>query len=156
MKIRSVNKSDEADVLNLLDEFRADCMEQISGNIGFSDTAIIGGKKIFDELLENENYHISLLIEDDNIIVGIITGYLCPMLRSGELRAEVEEFFVKKVHRGKGGAQLLMDSFFNWCKSRNVSKVNLESDNQLLRAHAFYKNYGFESKAQRFVKKMNS
>lgn len=154
MKVRTAKKSDETNVLNLLDEFRADCIEQITGKEGFSDTAIKGGPKIFDKLLMDENYHISVLVDDSESIVGIITGYVCPMLRSGEHRAEVEEFFVKKEHRGKGGAQQLMDAFFAWCNSKKVTKVNLESDNQLLRAHKFYSNYGFETKAQRFVKKL--
>ena len=48
-----------------------------------------------------------------------------------------------------------MDAFFDWCKSKGVVKVNLESDNDLHRAHSFYKKYGFESKAQRFVKKLS-
>lgn len=51
------------------------------------------------------------------------------MLRSGGVRAEVEEFFIKKEYRGSGNAKKLMDSFFEWCKSKNVAKVNLESDN---------------------------
>ncbi len=154
MRIRTANKPDKTNILNLLDEFRADCIEQITGKEGFSDTAINGGPKIFDKLLEDENYHISLLIDENDAIVGIITGYLCPMLRSGDFRAEVEEFFVKKDFRGQGGAEQLMDAFLSWCRSRNVVKVNLESDNQLLRAHQFYANYGFETKAQRFVKKL--
>lgn len=47
-----------------------------------------------------------------------------------------------------------MDAFFEWCESNGAVKVNLESDNELERAHGFYKKYGFESKAKRFVKKL--
>jgi len=154
MIIRTATKNDKIAILNLLDEFRSDCIEQITGKKGFSDTAINGGNKIFDELQENEKYHISVLVNDESNIVGIITGYTCPMLRSGELRAEVEEFFIKNEYRGFGNANKLMDSFFKWCKSKNVTKVNLESDNDLKRAHSFYKKYGFETKAQRFIKKI--
>lgn len=94
------------------------------------------------------------MVDANQSVVGIITGYLCPMLRSGEMRAEVEEFFIKKEFRGKNNAKNLMDAFFSWCESKQVTKVNLESDNDLLRAHSFYKKYGFETKAQRFVKKL--
>ena len=96
------------------------------------------------------------MINPDSKVVGILTGYLCPMLRNGKVRAEVEEFFVQKEYRGNGNAQKLMDAFFEWCKANNVQKVNLESENELKRAHSFYKNYGFETQAQRFVKKLIS
>lgn len=154
MKVRAPNKSDESNILHLLDEFRADCTEQLTGKKSVIDTAINRGPKIFDSLLSDEHYHISLLVDDNDSIVGIITGYLCPMLRVGGFRAEVEEFYVKKEFRGQGRAKQLMDAFFDWCTAKNVVKVNLESDNHLLRAHKFYSNYGFETKAQRFVKKL--
>jgi GNAT superfamily N-acetyltransferase len=106
-------------------------------------------------LLLRTDYCILLLESEDSKIVGIITGYLCPMLRNGRVRAEIEEFFVQKENRGKGDAQRLMDGFFDWAKSHSAQKVNLESDNELQRAHSFYLKCGFETKAQRFVKKID-
>jgi GNAT superfamily N-acetyltransferase len=154
MTIRNANISDKEEVLHLLDEFRADCMTQITGKECSSKTAITQGVDIYDALLERQDYCIKLLLDDTEIVVGIITGYLCPVLRSGEMRAEVEEFFIKSEFRGKSNATNLMDAFFDWCKDKNVKKVNLESDIDLHRAHSFYKKYGFEIKAQRFVKKL--
>lgn len=155
MEVRTAKKTDKIAILNLLDEFRADCIEQITGKEGFSNTAITGGINIYDSLLNKDDYYISVLVNDSDQVIGIITGYTCPMLRSGEVRAEVEEFFIKQEYRGSGNARKLMDSFFKWCKSKHVTKVNLESDNELVRAHSFYKKYGFETKAQRFVKKIH-
>ncbi|PIY80911.1 MAG: hypothetical protein COY80_00680 [Candidatus Pacebacteria bacterium CG_4_10_14_0_8_um_filter_42_14] len=154
MTVRKANSKDKKEVLSLLDEFRADCITQISGEQGYSDSAITKGVKIYEQLLQRDDYCILLAENSENQLVGIITGYLCPMLRSGELRAEVEEFFIKKNSRGSGAAKLLMDSFFSWCQLNKVTKVNLESDNDLSRAHGFYKKYGFETTAQRFVKKL--
>lgn len=154
MTIRKPTIADKQTVLSLLDEFRADCIEQLTGQPGESDTARNGGSKIYEALLSRTDYGIFLLANDSSEIVGIITGYLCPMLRSGEMRAEVEEFFVQKAHRGNGNAKMLMNAFFDWCKENKVQKVNLESDNQLKPAHKFYEKYGFETKAQRFVKKL--
>lgn len=155
MTIRDAQPEDKTAVLHLLDEFREDCILQITGEPGTSDTAIKQGIAVYDQLLKRQDYCIKLLINDDGHICGIITGYLCPLLRSGEYRAEVEEFFVKKEYRGNSNAKDLMDAFFDWCQSKGVVKVNLESDNDLHRAHSFYKKYGFESKAQRFVKKLS-
>lgn len=154
MMTRPAKSNDKDVVLKLLDEFRTDCIEQITGKPGLSNTARTGGTKVFDILLSRSDYHILLLIDSNSEVVGIITGYLCPMLRSGKMRAEVEEFYVKKKSRGNGNANMLMDAFIFWCKSHDVQKVNIESENDLRRAHGFYKKYGFEIKAQRFVKKL--
>ncbi len=154
MQIRQATSTDKTEVLHLLDEFRADCIFQITGEEGRSDSAIKHGINIYEELLDRPDYGIFVAVDEENTIIGIITGYLCPMLRSGGYRAEIEEFFVKAGNRGQGVANELMDAFFDWCKKQGVTKVNLESDNELSRAHGFYKKYGFESKAQRFVKKL--
>ncbi|MFZ1720992.1 MAG: GNAT family N-acetyltransferase [Microgenomates group bacterium] len=152
--IRIAKQSDKDEILRLLDEFREDCIFQITGEEGHSDSAVKHGENLFEVLLTLQDYGIFVAVDEENTIVGIITGYLCPMLRSGSYRAEIEEFFVKSGYRGKGIANELMDAFFDWCNEKGVKKVNLESDNELLRAHGFYKKYGFETKAQRFVKKI--
>ncbi|EKE05894.1 MAG: hypothetical protein ACD_19C00164G0002 [uncultured bacterium] len=153
MNIRPAKITDKETVLAILDEFRADCMEQTTGKPGESNSARTEGAKVYESLLARDDYALLLLEDEDSKIVGIITGYLCPMMRNGGVRAEVEEFFVQKNSRGNGNAKLLMDAFFEWAKSHNAQKVNLESDNDLKRAHGFYTRYGFETKAQRFVKK---
>lgn len=154
MQVVRAKLKDENVVLNLLDEFRADCGEQVTGKFTESNTARENGRLIYKSLLEREDYAIFLLVNSDKQVVGIITGYLCPMLRNGGVRAEVEEFFVQIGQRGNGSARLLMNAFFDWCKSKKAQKVNLESENELKRAHSFYKKYGFDSKAQRFVYKL--
>lgn len=155
MNTRNARLSDKETILELLDEFRADCIEQITVNPAESNTARTRGKKIYEALLSRADYAILFLVNDDTKVVGIITGYILPMLRSGQKRAEVEEFFVQEAYRGNGNAKLLMDAFFEWCNKQGVKKVKLESDNELARAHGFYKKYGFESKAQRFVKQLS-
>lgn len=154
MKISSATQQNMTEVLELLDEFREDCIFQITGEKSSSTSAVQNGSNLYNELLNREDYGIFVAIDEDNKISGIITGYLCPMLRSGEYRAEVEEFFVKTKYRGQNIAKDLMNTFFDWCSKKGVKKVNLESDNDLLRAHGFYTKYGFESKAKRFIKKI--
>jgi GNAT superfamily N-acetyltransferase len=156
MIIRNASLSDKSVVLELLDDFRADCIEQITGKPGVSNSARTGGANIFKTLLTRSDYCVLLLIDSNSNAIGIITGYLCPMLRNGEVRAEVEEFFNKKEYRGQNHAKELMNAFFSWCESMKVKKVNLESDNDLHQAHNFYQKYGFEIKAQRFVKKIGN
>ncbi len=151
--IRKAELADKKEVLHLLDEFRADCGEQITSNYVESFSARENGALIYESLIGRSDYIVYLLINKDLNVVGIITGYLCPMLRNGGVRGEVEEFFVQKTYRGSGNANKLMDAFIDWCKMKKAQKVNLESENQLSRAHSFYKKYGFETKAQRFVLK---
>ncbi|MFA5894806.1 MAG: GNAT family N-acetyltransferase [Candidatus Shapirobacteria bacterium] len=155
MNIRPATQIDKETVLAILDEFRSDCIEQATGKPGESNSARTEGAKVYESLLARNDYGIFVLENETSKIVGIITGYLCPMMRNGGVRAEVEEFFVQKTSRGNGNAKMLMDAFFEWAKSKNAQKVNLESDNDLKRAHGFYTKYGFEMKAQRFVKKLS-
>lgn len=143
--------SDQGAILHLLDEFRSDCIEQITQKPATSTTAIEYGKSLYKELLDRKDYAIFIAANSTGEVCGVITGYLCPMLRSGSYRAEVEEFFVTKTSRGTQAATLLMDAFVQWSKSNGATKVNLESDCELSRAHSFYKKYGFITKAQRFV-----
>ncbi len=155
IKIRKATRKDKIAVLQLLDEFRTDCMFQRTKKEGHSDSAIEKGIKTYDDLLERDDYVIYVFVNENDEISGVVSGYLCPMLRTGNYRAEVEEFFVKKEYRGQNIAKKLMDRFFEWCISKEVVKVNLESDNELQRAHSFYKKYGFETSAQRFMKKIS-
>ena len=154
--VRRAELADKDVILALLDEFRSDCSEQITGHFVESTTARNAGQSIYESLLSRNDYCIYLLAHSNLKVVGVITGYLCPMLRNGGVRAEVEEFFIQKAYRGGGNALKLMDAFFDWCKKCKVQKVNLESENLLDRAHHFYKKYGFETKAQRFIKKINN
>lgn len=156
MIIRKAKLEDKNSVLELLDQFRTDCIEQITGVPTESHSARDGGREIFETLLDRSDYCILLLVNPNAEVVGIITGYLCPMLRNGKARSEVEEFFVKKEYRGHGNATMLMDAFVTWSEKNGAQKVNLESENELVRAHSFYKKYGFETKAQRFVRKLNN
>lgn len=154
MIIRKATIDDKDIALGLLDEFRADCIEQITGKPAESHIARDNGSGIYESCIARKDYCILLLEDTPRNIVGVITGYLCPMLRSGAMRAEIEEFFVKKEYRGNGNATKLMDAFFTWCKKHSVQKVNLESDNELHRAHSFYQKYGFKINAARFNKKI--
>lgn len=129
MTVRSATLQDKTTVLELLDEFRVDCIEQVTGKPGESHTARTGGSRIYDSLLARKDYCIFLLINTDSKPVGVITGYLCPMLRSGEMRAEVEEFFVKQEYRGSNNGQRTINvSFFQiflktWDKVRSSRRV---------------------------------
>jgi len=84
MTIRTALLSDKDTVLKLLDDFRVDCIEQITGKTGESNSARTKGKEIYESLLLRNDYKTFLLISNDSEVVGIITGYLCPMLRNGE------------------------------------------------------------------------
>lgn len=98
MTLRKAKLEDKGKVLETLDNFRSDCILQITRQPSESNTARTGGYEMYDLLLERADYIIFLLENESSEIVGIITGYLCPMLRSGQLRGEVEEFFVKKAN----------------------------------------------------------
>ena len=155
MNIINAKKEDKFVVLALLDEFMQDYEMQVFGKKNKQTNLRIDNEKMYESLIGNDGYCVLLIIDKKENAVGIITGYLCPMLRTGEMRAEVEEFYVKDEYRGTLVAKKLMDAFFRWCKIKDVKEVNLESNDNLRRAHSFYRKYGFEIKAKRFVKKLS-
>lgn len=151
MIIRKAELTDKVSIFQALDRFREDCIFQITGDIVESNYATNNIKTdYFEKYILNSNY-ICYLLFDETTLCGIITGYICPMLRIGKYRAEVEEFYIIPKYRGKDNANMLMDKFVSWAKDYGAVKVNLESDNEFIRAHGFYKNYRFVSKAKRFI-----
>lgn len=153
MIIRQVTFDDKNNVLKILDQFREECIFQITNTRQKSTSAVDGGVNIYDDLINNNNVAI-FIVEEDNKIKGIISGYLVPMLRNGKNRLEIEDFFVVPEMQGKGVATKLMEAMFAWAKEKGAVKVNLESDLGLKRAHCFYEKYGFTTDARRFVKKI--
>ena len=69
MLVRLAEQKDKEFILDLLDEFRADCMEQVTGKPGSSDSAKTGGAKIFEKLLKRSDYCMLLLISPESQIV---------------------------------------------------------------------------------------
>ena len=56
MQIRKAELKDKNRVLSLLDEFRSDCIFQITGEITESHSAQTGGASIYEELLTRDDY----------------------------------------------------------------------------------------------------
>ena len=74
MIIRKAKLEDKNSVLELLDQFRTDCIEQITGVPTESHSARDGGREIFETLLDRSDYCILLLVNPNAEVVGIITG----------------------------------------------------------------------------------
>jgi GNAT superfamily N-acetyltransferase len=144
MEIIEANKSHKKITLELLDEFRAECMKIINpGEHIITKTARSFGGKIFDEVVGSPE-SVIFLAKNRNKFIGIVTVYRKPQIRKGSYYAEIEEFYVVPMFQGKGVAKQLIDSVVKWAKKRDVECIRLESDNELKRGHAFYEKYGFD------------
>ena len=147
MKIIKAGKKDKAVVLQLLDEFRTECLRIISpSDKTVFTTATESGQPVFDQVIENKTSAI-FIATFNNEPTGILTIHKIPRIRRADYYAEIEEMFVKPAFQGKNAANDLLAASINWAKENGITTIRLESDNALKRAHSFYEknkfvNYG--------------
>lgn len=143
MKIIKAEKKDKTIVLQLLDEFRTECLRIISPlETTIFTTAIESGQFVFDQVVESKSSAIFIAFFDIEP-VGILTIHKIPRIRRADYCAEIEEVYVKPKFQGQNAANLLLTSAINWVKENNISTIRLETNNLLERAHKFYKKNGF-------------
>ena len=150
MNVIKANKTHKEHVLILLDNFRDVCYKicKIDPNFHSESARKLGGE-LFDKYIESCDFAIFLAMDGEKYI-GVSTVYKIPLVRKGVYDAEIIEFYVEEEFQGTGTAQLLMDSVVNWARENNICTIELESDNELLRAHRFYEKYGFKNHAKGF------
>ena len=143
MEIIKAGKKDKAVVLQLLDEFRTECLRIISpGETTVFTTAAEFGGFIFDQVVESNASAIFIAILH-NEPVGILTIYKIPRIRRADHCAEIEEMYVTPAYQGTKIANELLAASINWAKENNITTIRLESNNALKRAHSFYEKNGF-------------
>ena len=64
----------------------------------------------------------------------------------------IDEFVVDESHRGRGVGSKLLDRITEIAKSEGCVRIELDSAFHREKAHEFYKNLGFESRAYLFTK----
>lgn len=143
MSVRLATASDKQQVLTLFDElsllFRAkDIPSEVGGDI-------------FDEIVQRVDTKI-FVAEDNGRLIGLVTLYLLPNIRHGWHRGHIEDFFTTAVYRRRGIGTKLFAVVKEYCRKHNIKVIKLDSEKNLLNAHAFYEKNGgvFTEKMFRF------
>jgi RimJ/RimL family protein N-acetyltransferase len=85
---------------------------------------------------DNGNYWIALF---NGQLMGTIA-----VLDIGHQAVELRDVFLDKEFRGKGFAIQLLDTVYNWCHTRNITKIFLGTTLAFKAAHRFYEKNGFK------------
>src|SRR5262245_19799123 len=125
MKIIKAGKKDKTTVLQLLDEFRTECLRIIAplDKTTFT-TAIEFGESIFDNVVDIENSAI-LLAMYGNEYIGILTIHKLPRIRRADYCAEIEDMYVRAKYQGQDNSKELLNTAINWALENNIRTIRL-------------------------------
>ncbi len=84
-------------------------------------------------------------------IVGIVSIVFLHRLNRDSLELYIPELVVLEKHRNQGIGKELVNSCIKLGKDENCHRIRLESGNQRLDSHQFYKKIGFEQSALSFT-----
>ncbi len=93
-----------------------------------------------------EKKNITLVAEEENKIVGYITGFISKIDDDTKLKrvAEADNMFILKEFRGKGIGSKLFKEFINRVKNKKLKVVRLSAYSSNLRAIKLYHELGFK------------
>ena len=144
-KIRKATMEDLQEILNLndglLEHEKVYDVDSYVQDWSFSKANI----EYFSDLIKTQFVIVAILKEE-------IVGYLAGSIYQDDtysfyegITGEIENMFVREKYRKLGVGTKLLNSFFDWCKRKNVKRcfVTALPDNK--NAMEFYKNNGFEN-----------
>lgn len=148
MEFRKAVTADKEAVLLLMDQLG----EEINNKIGFSPhntEAVKKGSLMYQEVVSRKDAGVFLAVEDGEII-GLVSFYTFPNIRHGGYRGRIEDFVISKKARGKGVGSKLLQGLKDYFQQQNINVIKLDSGNELVEAHNFYRKNGGKQTEQMF------
>lgn len=134
------------------DAEKDDC-EAISGllaELGYPNTPQFAAKKI-NRLSKRINNRV-LVATLDNMVVGMLSLHLVPLLHQAGDLCWVTAIIVSKDYRGKSIGRRLMEIAEAYAQSNGCIKVEVTSGDHRTEAHSFYRQLGYKEVSRRFLK----
>ena len=146
LKIRDFCLSDTSSLLELLYE------------LGCHKPQNDHEKEIFYQLIynydEDSEKRIFIAEIDDNKIVGAVIILILPRLNQIAPELYVPELIVVKNYQNQGIGKELINSCVDFAKKGKCHRIRLESGNQRLNSHKFYRKLGFDQSSLSFSLKL--
>ena len=103
----------------------------------------------------NDSDKTILVAELDNVkIVGMVSVMFLPRLNQITLEMYIPELVVLEKYQNQGIGKKLINSCITLAKEKKCHRIRLESGNQRIESHQFYKHLGFEQSALSFTKNL--
>ena len=112
----------------------------------------------FTQLLKNyiDDNDKKILVAkiDDSKIVGLISMVFLSRLNQKTLELYIPELIVSQNYRSQGIGKKLINFSIELGKEKKCHRIRLESGNQRIESHKFYKHLGFEDSSIFFTKNL--
>ena len=112
----------------------------------------------FTQLLKNyiDDNDKKILVAkiDDSKIVGLISMVFLSRLNQNTLELYIPELIVSENYQSQGIGKKLINFSIKIGKEKKCHRIRLESGNQRIESHKFYRHLGFENSSMFFTKNL--
>ena len=119
---------------------------------GYAENDVQTTQKIYQEIVDNDNYLVLVAKENDKII-GTATGVCCKILAfAGKNFLVVEDVIVAESAKRKGVGRGLFEALDSFAAEKNCAYAILCSSASRNEAHPFYEKMGYTDHVRGFRK----
>jgi len=110
-------------------------------------------KTLIDNHIDSNNpYNAILVAIVGSEIIGLVSYVLLDRLNQRSREFWIPELVVSRVYRNQGIGKLLIQKCESIAKRKHCYRMRLESGNDRIKSHQFYKKMGFKQIALTFAK----
>ena len=132
----------------------AAAVSALLGELGYEVSSQAAAERV-QRLNETRSDPICI-VDEDGRPLGLIALHRCHMIQYRSPNAQITALVVHQRARRRGIGRLLIDHALRWAEQRGCELVELTSALNRAKAHAFYRNLGFEANSLRFRKSLGS
>lgn len=107
-------------------------------------------KKIFNENIHNP-YNFYLIAEKENEALGFISFHTQNLLHHCGLVGEIQEFFIRQNHRGKGVGRQLIEKIKQYAEEHKLKSIEVTTNRRRVENVLIYENLGFTLSHNKFT-----
>ncbi|MCE2614440.1 MAG: GNAT family N-acetyltransferase [Nitrosopumilus sp. (ex Thoosa mismalolli)] len=118
------------------------------------DSDVDSFRKLVKQYISDSEKIILVAVLDEMEIVGMMSIVFMTRLNQKTLELYIPELVVREKYQHSGIGSKLINSCIEIGKKKNCHRLRLESGNQRISSHQFYKHLGFSQYAKTFTKKL--
>jgi len=109
-------------------------------------------EKLLKNYMQEDDKKILIAQINDSKIIGMISMVFLSRLNQNTLEMYIPELIVSQNYHSNGIGKKLINSSIEFGKEKKCHRIRLESGNQRIESHKFYKRLGFETSSIFFTK----
>ncbi len=118
------------------------------------DSDIDSFRKLLKKYGMDSDKQILVAELDDMKIIGMVSVMFLPRLNRINFEMYIPELIILEKYQNQGIGKTLINSCIALAKEKKCHRIRLESGNQRIVSHQFYKHMGFEQSALSFTKNL--